>query len=314
MAHFPKCLEPTQDDIAKMLACEVHIGTKNLDPQMGRYMWKRKTDGHYIINLQKTWEKLTLAARVIAAVENPQDVCIVSARPYGQRAVLKIANFINAHAISGRFTPGTFTNQIQEKFLEPRLLLVTDPRTDDQPLRESAYVNIPTIAFCDSDSSLRNVDIAIPCNNRSKHSIGLMYYLLCREVMFMKGLRPRAEGWDVMVDLFFYRDPDEQDKVEEAFEDQAAASFPRPAANALFDQPSVVGGAPEPSGDWGQPAADQVDPNWAPPQGEWGAVPPAQAPPAEWTGDQAAMFQGQAPPADAIPAGWGSAVPPTFQQ
>ncbi len=73
-----------------------------------------------------------LAARVIVAIENPEDVVAISARPYGQRAVLKFAHYTSANYIAGRYTPGTFTNQIQKKFLEPRLLLVTDPRTDHQ--------------------------------------------------------------------------------------------------------------------------------------------------------------------------------------
>ena len=69
--------------------------------------------GTYIINLRKTWEKLLLAARAIAAIENPADVCVISARPYGQRAVLKFAAHVGATPVAGRFTPGTFTNQIQ---------------------------------------------------------------------------------------------------------------------------------------------------------------------------------------------------------
>src|SRR5688572_8224161 len=88
--------------------------------------------GVYIIDLQKTWEKLVLAARIIATIEHPADVCVISARPYGQRAVLKFAKYTGAQAIAARYTPGTLTNQIQEKFMEPRLIIVTDPRTDHQ--------------------------------------------------------------------------------------------------------------------------------------------------------------------------------------
>lgn len=73
-----------------------------------------------------------MAARVIAAIENPADIIVQSARPYGQRAVLKFAHYTGARTISGRHTPGTFTNQTQNKFEEPRLLILTDPRTDHQ--------------------------------------------------------------------------------------------------------------------------------------------------------------------------------------
>ena len=40
--------------------------------------------GVYIFNLRKTWEKLVMAARIIVAIENPADVCVISARPYSQ--------------------------------------------------------------------------------------------------------------------------------------------------------------------------------------------------------------------------------------
>ena len=108
--------------------------------------------------MHKTWEKLLLAARAIAAVENPADVYIISSRQYGQRAVLKTARYIGATPIAGRYIPGAFTNQIQAAFREPRLLVVAD----HQPITEGSYANVPVIGFANIDNQTRYLDIAVP--------------------------------------------------------------------------------------------------------------------------------------------------------
>jgi len=212
-----------EEDVKLFLTAQVHIGTHFCDPNMDRYVFKRKHDGTYILNLGKTWEKLVLAARAIVAIENPLDVIVISGRTWGQRAVFKFAQHTGAQYVAGRYTPGTFTNQIQKKFIEPRLLIVTDPISDHQPVKEASLVNVPVIAFCDTDAPLAHVDIAIPCNNKHKAPIALMYWLLAREVLRMRSQISRTDNWAVPVELFVYRDPEQAEKeAKEAAEKEAA--------------------------------------------------------------------------------------------
>ncbi|ONL94283.1 40S ribosomal protein Sa-1 [Zea mays] len=255
----------------------------------------------YIINLGKTWEKLQLAARVIVAIENPQDMIVQSARPYGQRAVLKFAQYTGAHAIAGRHTPGTFTNQLQTSFSEPRLLILTDPRTDHQPIKESALGNIPTIAFCDTDSPMRYVDIGIPANNKGRNSIGCLFWLLARMVLQMRGTILPGHKWEVMVDLFFYRDPEEAKEQEE----EAAVA---PEFAAITDYQGAdqwVGGD--------QWTADVAAPSVAPTGAEWGAA-PAPVPTGDgWDQTGAPVPADGAVPPVIAPTGWDQAAQPTAQ-
>lgn len=282
-------LQMKEEDVLKFLAAGTHLGGTNLDFQMEQYIYKRKSDGIYIINVKRTWEKLLLAARAIVAIENPADVSVISSRNTGQRAVLTFAAATGATPIAGRFTPGTFTNQIQAAFREPRLLVVTDPRADHQPLTEASYVNLPTIALCNTDSPLRYVDIAIPCNNKGAHSVGLMWWMLAREVLRMRGTISREHPWEVMPDLYFYRDPEEIEKEEQAAAEKAVTKeefqgeWTAPAPEFTAAQPEVT--------DWSEgvqvpsvPIQQFPTEDWSaqPATEDWSAAPTAQA--TEWVG------------------------------
>jgi len=238
---------------------------------MEPYLWKTRPDGINVINISKTWEKIVLAARIIAAVDNPADVSVISARPYGQRAVLKFAAHTGAVAIAGRFTPGNFTNYITRSFREPRLIIVTDPRTDAQAIKEASYVNIPVIALCDTDSPTEFVDVAIPTNNKGRHAIGLVWWLLAREVLRLRGtLADRDVAWDVVVDLYFYRDPESEEQKDEAEKPGADEAGAGAVDRGFTDNNDWSADAAAP-GITGAPAAD---PNWtdnATGGGDWAA-------------------------------------------
>lgn len=263
-----------EEDLTKILVAAAHLGSQNLDFQMEQYVYKRKNNGVCLFNIRKMWEKIVLAARAIAAVENPADVCVISARQIGQRACLKYARYTGATPIAGRFTPGSFTNQIQQAFKEPRLIIVTDPVADHQPIKEASYVNIPVIAFTTSDNPLRFIDIAIPCNNRGPVSIGLMLWFLAREVLRIRGTLSRTDAWDVMPDLFFYRDHE-----AEAKEEPAAITGAQGADQHAEYDASANANVGESGGDWG--ATSEVPTNIGQnvqlttgyqPAEEWGAT------------------------------------------
>lgn len=255
MSKTPSILNPTEEDIKMLLSAKCHLGSRNCDAHMEGYVFKRRSDGLHIINIGKTWEKIVLAARAIVAVENPADVCLISARAFGQRAAHKFAHYTGCQAIAGRYTPGSFTNYITKSFKEPRLIIVTDPYTDHQAIKESSYVNIPVIALCDVDSPTRYVDLAIPTANKGKYAIGLIYWMLAREVLRLRGTISRSEPWSVMVDMFFYRGPEEAEK-----EAEAAAALT--AAAAALTLAAESGEVPEAEASW-DASAGAASEDWA---------------------------------------------------
>ena len=178
-------LSQKEEDIKNLIIAGCHLGGKKITKQMRKYVYTVRKDGIAIFDVNKIYEKIQVAARIIASVD-PDSVISVSSREAGQRAVYKFGHFTKTQTVTGRWSPGMLTNQTTKKYVEPRLLIVSDPRTDYNAILESSYVNLPVIAICNSDNMLKYVDCAIPCNNRNNYSIAMIWYLLTKAVLEIK--------------------------------------------------------------------------------------------------------------------------------
>ncbi|MEC7687070.1 MAG: 30S ribosomal protein S2 [Candidatus Thermoplasmatota archaeon] len=174
------------------LTCGVHIGTKQKSKDMQPYVYKVRDDGLRILNVNLTSEKITEAANFLKEYD-PKDVLVVSARQYGWKPAKKFADACGFVCIAGRFTPGRLTNPEMRFFIEPKVIVLTDPAADAQAFREAVNIDIPVIAMCDSNNLTNDIDIIVPGNNKGRRSLALIYWLMAREILRMKGELP-ADG------------------------------------------------------------------------------------------------------------------------
>uniref|UniRef100_A0A7J2TB31 Small ribosomal subunit protein uS2 n=1 Tax=Ignisphaera aggregans TaxID=334771 RepID=A0A7J2TB31_9CREN len=168
------------------LQAGVHIGTHTCTKHMEKFVFRVRPDGLYILDVKKTDERLRVAGKFLSRFE-PSKIMVISTRQYGRQPVLKMAEFIGARPVVGRFTPGTLTNPKLEIYYEPEVIVLTDPRIDSQPLDEAIMVGIPVIAFVSTDNKLEGVDLAIPANNKGRKSLALLYWVLTRQVLRERG-------------------------------------------------------------------------------------------------------------------------------
>ena len=183
------------------LTCGVHIGTKQKSKDMEPYVYKVRDDGLRILNVNMTSEKVVEAAQFLKDID-PKDVLVVSARQYGWKPATKFAESCGFECIAGRFTPGRLTNPEMRFFIEPKVIVLTDPAADAQAFREATNIKIPVIAMCDSNNLTANVNIVIPGNNKGRRSLALIYWLLSREILRKRGELAAGEDLEETIDDF----------------------------------------------------------------------------------------------------------------
>jgi len=183
------------------LTCGVHIGTKQKSKDMEPYVYKVRDDGLRILNVNLTSEKITEAANFLKDYE-PKDVLVVSARQYGWKPAKKFADACGFTCIAGRFTPGRLTNPEMRFFIEPKIIVLTDPAADAQAFREAVNIDIPVIAMCDSNNLTTDIDIVVPGNNKGRRSLALIYWLMAREILRIRGELPADGELEETIDDF----------------------------------------------------------------------------------------------------------------
>mgnify|MGYP005620080031 FL=1 len=166
---------------------------------MGRFIDSVNSDGLYLLNLNQTDNRIRIIASFLNQFE-PSQIMVVSARQYGQRPARMFAEAIGANSAVGRFIPGSLTNPALRSYKEPDILFVTDPASDQQSLREAVNTGLPIVGLVDANNKLRNVDVALPANNKSRHSLALIYWLLSREVLKLRDATT-DEAWAEANDL-----------------------------------------------------------------------------------------------------------------
>lgn len=173
----------------KMMASEetymtsgVHIGTRQKTADIKEFIYKVRNDGLYIIDIKKTDERIKTAGKLIAKI-NPENILVVSVRQYGQKPIKKLAEYTGIKIIDGRFRPGTLTNPSSKGFIEPELVVVTDPLADSQALHEAENIGIPVIGLCDTNNETKYLDLVIPTNNKGRRALALVYWLLTKAIM-----------------------------------------------------------------------------------------------------------------------------------
>ncbi|MDG1546896.1 MAG: 30S ribosomal protein S2 [Candidatus Poseidoniaceae archaeon] len=171
----------------------VNIGTQQKSADMKRFIERVREDGLYLLNVNITDSRIRSIAAFLNNFESPR-IMVVSARQYGQRPARLFSEAIGANSAVGRFIPGSLTNPVLRSYVEPDVLFVTDPAADQQALIEAVNSGLPIVGIVDANNNLRNVDIALPANNKGRRSLAQIYWLLAREVLKLRG-KTTDEDW-----------------------------------------------------------------------------------------------------------------------
>jgi small subunit ribosomal protein S2 len=169
-----------------MLSAGIHIGTRMKTRDMEPFIYRVRPDGLFVLDIQKTDERIRVAAKFLARFE-PAKVAVAASRLYAHEPVKKFCELTGATPIIGRFIPGLLSNPLYANRIDPEVIVVSDPRADAQAVREASKVGIPIVALCSTDNEFAGVDMIIPTNNKGRRALAVIFWMLARQVLRERG-------------------------------------------------------------------------------------------------------------------------------
>ncbi|HLC71729.1 MAG TPA: 30S ribosomal protein S2 [Candidatus Nanoarchaeia archaeon] len=174
-------------DSNEYLKSGIHIGTKFKTRYMANFIYKTRPDGLSVLNLKKVDERIGMAINMLCQYE-AKDIIIISRRENGWKGLKLLHKLTGMQVFIGRYPPGILTNAALDTFMESKIMMVCDPWPDKNAVLDANIIGIPVIALCDTNNQSNNIDLVVPCNNKGKKSVGLVFYLIAREYMKRRGL------------------------------------------------------------------------------------------------------------------------------
>jgi small subunit ribosomal protein S2 len=169
-----------------MLSAGIHIGTRMKTRDMEPFIYRVRPDGLFVLDVQKTDERIRVASKFLARFE-PAKVAVAASRLYAHEPVRKFCDLTGATPIIGRFIPGLLSNPLYANRIDPEVIVVSDPRADAQAVKEASRAGIPIVALCSTDNEFSGVDLIIPTNNKGRRALAVIFWLLARQILRERG-------------------------------------------------------------------------------------------------------------------------------
>ncbi|MBS3134054.1 30S ribosomal protein S2 [Candidatus Woesearchaeota archaeon] len=160
----------------------IHIGTKYRTKYMEQFIYKVRSDGLSVLNIQSIDNRLRQAINLMNQYA-PDEIIVVCKRENGWKSVKAFAKATGIRAFAGRYPPGILTNKNLKSFFETKLILVVDPWSEKNSIKDAIRIGVPVIALCDTNNESNNIDLVVPCNNKGKKSLGLIFYIFAKEYL-----------------------------------------------------------------------------------------------------------------------------------